>query len=119
MWIGESLFTYLLVPASAVSLFSMIWLISCFSQPINALAFASDGIHWGTSDFAYLRNVMILASLTGGILLINLDLQSPEALFYVWLIIAVWSTIRSVLGILRIWPGLGRSPFVKKQLNAN
>lgn len=111
MWFGESLFAYLLVPTAAAGLFSTIWLVSCLSQPINALAFASDGIHWGTSDFAYLRNAMILASLTGGFLLIRVDLQAPEALFNVWLIIAVWCAIRAVLGILRIWPGLGKSPF--------
>jgi multidrug resistance protein, MATE family len=112
MWISESALSYLLVPASAAELFSAIWLISCLSQPINALAFASDGIHWGTSDFSYLRNVMILASLIGGLLLFNINLQSPNALFQVWLCIAVWCGLRSLFGILRIWPGIGKSPFV-------
>lgn len=111
MWFGESFFAYLLVPASAVGLFSTVWLISCLSQPINALAFASDGIHWGTSDFAYLRNAMILASLTSGFFLMRIDLQSPDALLKVWLITAVWCAIRSVIGIIRIWPGIGTSPF--------
>lgn len=112
MWFGESIFSYLLVPVSAGGLFTGIWMISCLSQPINALAFASDGIHWGTSDFGYLRNVMILASLTGGFLLINIDIQSPDALFQVWLCIAFWCAVRSLFGILRIWPGIGKSPFV-------
>ncbi len=31
-------------------------------QPINAFAFATDGIHWGTGDFRYLRNAMLGAS---------------------------------------------------------
>jgi multidrug resistance protein, MATE family len=112
MWFGKSILSYLLVPASAAGLFASIWMISCLSQPINALAFASDGIHWGTSDFGYLRNVMILASLIGGFLLININLQSPDALFQIWLCITVWCAIRSLFGILRIWPGLGKSPFV-------
>jgi multidrug resistance protein, MATE family len=112
MWLGESVLSYLLVPASAAGLFASIWMISCLSQPINALAFASDGIHWGTSDFGYLRNVMIIASLIGFFLLFNINLQSPDALFQIWICITVWGAIRSLFGILRIWPGIGKSPFV-------
>ncbi len=43
-------------PAVVVSLAALLF------QPINAFAFATDGIHWGTGDFRYLRNAMLGAS---------------------------------------------------------
>ncbi|MCZ7668111.1 MAG: hypothetical protein M5U34_13410 [Chloroflexi bacterium] len=46
-------------------MFYAAWLMSAFIQPVNALAFVTDGVHWGTGDFAYLRNGMFVASARG------------------------------------------------------
>ncbi|MDH3800338.1 MAG: MATE family efflux transporter, partial [Desulfobacterales bacterium] len=51
MWLGQNLVVRLLLPPSAGGIFFSAWLMAVVFQPINALAFASDGIHWGTGDF--------------------------------------------------------------------
>ena len=66
----------------------------------------TDGIHWGTSDFRFLRNAMLVS--TGGAL-IALVATQPD-LDGVWIIMAAWITARTTFGIARIWPGFGRAP---------
>lgn len=95
-----------LVPPSAEDVFTAAWVASCVSQPINALSFATDGVHWGTGDFAYLRNGMIVATGAGAL---GLALVSSP-LWAIWIVTGVWIAIRAGIGMLRIWPGLGRSP---------
>jgi MATE family multidrug resistance protein len=74
------------------------------------LSFATDGIHWGTGDFRYLRNVVVLATGCGVIAIQLLDLSQPESFTRIWLIVALWILIRGLLGVLRIWPGIGKGP---------
>jgi len=99
-----------LVPEAAVGVFLPAWTMALVSQPVNALAFATDGIHWGTGDYRYLRNVVALASLSGGAAIYFLDEAAPDALTRVWIIMVFWLTVRAVFGVLRIWPGIGKSP---------
>jgi len=109
MWLGRGGVSGFLIPDSAVSVFTPAWAISALSQPISSLAFLTDGAHWGTGDYRYLRNAMIAATLTG-ILGINfIPPDSPDALFWIWVVTGVWVTVRAVFGILRIWPGIGRA----------
>lgn len=110
MLVGKGLFAVLLVPVAALGVFSGCWNVAAFMQPISALAFATDGIHWGTGDFRYLRNVVLLASGLGAAMLAALDETRSEALLWVWIITAGWIGIRTVFGVLRIWPGVGRAP---------
>ncbi len=110
MWLGESWVIALLVPPSAAALFSSAWLLAAFFQPLNALTFATDGIHWGTGDFRFLRNAVATATIAGAALLLFVDMDAPDALFWVWLITGGWITIRALLGLLRIWPGIGAAP---------
>ena len=111
MMLGKPLVISLLVPASAVLVFSVPWYIASLFQPINALSFATDGIHWGTGDFRYLRNAVMVASLCGGVALLLVPTHRPDALALVWWITGGWICIRAVFGIVRIWPGVGASPF--------
>ncbi len=97
--------------SNVMPIFSSSWILSALCQPINSLAFATDGIHWGTGDFPYLRNVMITATLIGSIAVLLIDYNQPESLFYVWLVFGLWIIIRAGFGIIRIWPGIGKSPF--------
>lgn len=113
MLLGRGWIVQLLVPAAAVSLFIPAWLAAAAIQPVNALAFVTDGVHWGTGDFRFLRNAMLLATLSaGGILLATIDETAAGALTYVWIITALWITVRAVFGVLRIWPGIGRAPLI-------
>ncbi len=110
MLLGEGIIAELLVPTMALGLFQSAWPIAALVQPLNALAFVTDGVHWGTGDFRYLRNAVVLSSLIGGAALLLINQESPAALVWVWTITALWIAIRAGLGIVRIWPGIGRAP---------
>ena len=100
-----------LVPATAAGIFLPAWAASAISQPVSSLAFLTDGVHWGTGDYRYLRNAMVVAALVGfgGIFL--LELFETDALYWVWIVVGIWVTVRAAFGILRIWPGIGNSIF--------
>ena len=107
--LGERLLAFLLVPPSAQALFLTGLLICAVTQPLNALSFVTDGIHWGTGDYAYLRNAMIAATGTGGMVLLFIDPTHTQAFAQVWLAMAVWIIIRATFGLLRVWPGIGKA----------
>ncbi len=100
----------LFVPAEAVALFAGPWWISALSQPVNGLSFGTDGIHWGTGDFRYLRNAVFTAGALGAAALLLVDIDSPAALTLVWLTAVLWVCTRAALGVLRVWPGIGAAP---------
>jgi len=100
-----------LVPAGAEALFYPAWQVAALSMPVNALSFATDGIHWGSGDYRFLRNVMVLSTAAGAAGIWMLDESLPGALTRVWIITAGWITMRAIFGMLRIWPGIGASPF--------
>ncbi len=110
MWTGRKVVTDLFVPITAAQVFLPAWGISAISQPINSLAFLTDGVHWGTGDFRYLRNAMVLASLIGMIAIWTLEEYSSSSLLWVWILIGGWNFLRGIFGVLRIWPGIGNSP---------
>ena len=109
MWLGRESIAALLVPMEAQAIFFLPWLVAILVQPVNALAFVTDGVHWGTGDFAYLRNAVILATATGSVLLLLIDTDSAMALAWIWVATAVWICVRAVLGVVRIWPGVGEA----------
>ncbi|MEM7117972.1 MAG: MATE family efflux transporter [Chloroflexota bacterium] len=114
MWLGQDWVVRVLVPTTAVSVFISPWLVAAAVQPLNAFAFLTDGVHWGTGDYRYLRNAMLAATLFASLGLVLIDPAQPNALLWVWLTTVLWILIRSILGIIRIWPGIGDSPFVTK-----
>jgi len=114
MWWGRGTVIQFLVPAASVSVFLTAWAISSVSQPLNSLAFLTDGVHWGTGDYRYLRNAMIVASAIGigGLWLV--ESKGNGSLSWVWVMIGVWISLRAAFGLLRIWPGIGKSVFQGK-----
>jgi MATE family multidrug resistance protein len=58
MLLGQDIMLALLVPATSAAFFLPAWWVSAMTQPLNAVSFATDGIHWGTGDFRFLRNVV-------------------------------------------------------------
>ncbi len=110
MLLLEGPFESLLVPRSSRSLFAAAWWIAALAQPINALSFVTDGIHWGTGDYRYLRNGMLAATTLGGLGLLLIDPRGEGTVTFVWSITAAWTAVRSGIGLVRIWPAPGRSP---------
>jgi MATE family multidrug resistance protein len=98
----------LLVPESARVAFLGAWWMAALFQPLNSLSFVTDGIHWGTSDYRFLRNAV--ATATGALLLALVEGRTGFDLTYVWLITGVWIAVRAGFGVARIWPGLGAAP---------
>lgn len=109
MLAGTNLFIALLVPPTAVALFVQGWWIAAISQPAAALTFATDGIHWGTGDYRYLRNAMIVGAVVSIGLLAVIDPSQPGAFALVWWASPLMLAIRAVFGVGRIWPGIGVS----------
>ena len=98
-----------LVPAGALPLFPAAWQLLALAQPLNAVSFVTDGIHWGTRDYTYLRNAMFAATSAGLIGIATLP-ATPDALAMIWRVTAIWIAVRAVFGVLRIWPGIGAAP---------
>jgi MATE family multidrug resistance protein len=110
LWAGEDLVAAAFVPEGARALFATAWWIAVVAQPLNALAFVTDGILWGAGDYRYMRNAMVVASVAAGLLLLSLDVTRPDVIVKVNAVIVGWIVIRAGAGLLRVWPGVGRSP---------
>jgi len=98
------------LPDEARGLAAGAWLLAALAQPISAVSFATDGIHWGAGDYAYLRRVMLSSSLLGGAALLALDASGSTTLEGIWVVTIGWLAARGLLGGLRVWPGLGAAP---------
>jgi MATE family, multidrug efflux pump len=107
---GEKIFIKFLVPPESIPVFTIAWAIAAWSQPLNAIAFATDGIHWGTGDFSYLRNGMIFATSIGLLGIYYLEISGSMNLTTIWSVTVIWILARSLAGFIRVWPGIGRSP---------
>ncbi len=110
MWVGETPLVAILVPESARNAFSAPWMVALIMQPINAMAFGTDGIHWGTSDFRFLRNATITATSVGITLLYGWALFFEQSILSIWIVTSIWIAIRVLFGMARIWPGYGNAP---------
>lgn len=110
MLVGQDLVLTVLVPLNAAEVFVPAWRVSALVQPLNAVSFATDGIHWGSGDFRFLRNVVVVVSAISFLGLSLIDPSQPTALTWIWIVTALWLGMRGAAGILRIWPGIGRAP---------
>ncbi len=108
---GQGWIQRLFVPEAAVAAFAPAWIIAAFAQPLNAFAFVTDGVHWGTGDYRYLRNAMFVSTLVSSAALFALDTGSPNLLVWMGVVQTGWIVLRGILGTARIWPGVGRTPF--------
>lgn len=100
----------LFVPDSAIAVFVPAWIVAALMQPISAFAFTTDGIHWGTGDYPYMRNAMITACTFGVGALWLIDTNDGNGLLWVWIVTLIWMGMRGVLGVIRVYPGIGDAP---------
>ncbi len=111
MWLGRGLVSDLLVPAASLAIFMPAWAVSAASQPFNSLAFLTDGAHLGTGDYRFLRNAMLAATVMGVAAIWGAEYLAASSLVWIWVATALWVIVRGAFGILRIWPGIGKSDF--------
>jgi hypothetical protein len=54
---------------------------------------------------------MVSATVIAGIFLYTISPNQANALDLVWWATSLWILVRAIFGILRIYPGVGNSPF--------
>ena len=111
---AEDWMSALFVPPVAAALFPVPWRVAAAIQPVSGVTFGTDGVHFGTGDFGFLRNSVLLALAAGGAVVLWVDPASPRALDLVWSSFALWSGVRAVLGTVRVWPGFGAAPLAAR-----
>ncbi|KAG9454346.1 hypothetical protein H6P81_007250 [Aristolochia fimbriata] len=75
-------------------------LFVCASQPINALAFVFDGLHYGVSDFSYAAvAMMVVGAISSAVLLYA---PSSFGLPGVWSGLTIFMTLRMAAGFWRL-----------------
>lgn len=107
--LAEPAVAALLVPPEARGVFAGAWPVFALLQPLAAVSFLTDGVHWGTGDFGWLRNGM-LASTAVGLLALEVIDPTGGSLVQVWWATGLWLAVRSAFGVVRIWPGWGTAP---------
>lgn len=110
MWLGEPWIAALIVPPAAQYAFSGPWFIAWIMQPVNALAFGTDGIHWGTADFRFLRNATTISTLVGVLVLFGWGAVFGQSIESIWMVTAIWIVLRVIFGVSRVWPGSKKAP---------
>ncbi|XP_054811189.1 protein DETOXIFICATION 42 isoform X1 [Prosopis cineraria] len=81
------------------------------TQPINSLAFVSDGVNFGASDFAYSAFSMVVVAIVSiGFLLM---LSSAGGFIGIWVALTLYMSLRAFAGFLRIGTGSGPWGFLR------
>ncbi|KAJ9189441.1 hypothetical protein P3X46_000734 [Hevea brasiliensis] len=86
------------------------------SQPMNALAFIFDGLHYGVSDFPYAARSMMLVGAISSVFL----LYAPPVIGLpgVWLGLALFMGLRTAAGFIRLLSKSGPWWFLHKDLHS-
>ncbi|WCJ39997.1 MATE efflux family protein [Euphorbia peplus] len=85
------------------------------SQPLNALAFIFDGLHYGVSDFPYAASSMMVTGVICSAFL--LYAPSVAGLQGVWSGLALFMALRTAAGFFRLLSKSGPWWFMHKDLN--
>lgn len=79
---------------SVLVLFSSVFWMVLFMQPVNAIAFMFDGIFKGLGEAKYLRNVLLYATFLGFTPVLLLGDHLGYKLHAIWVAFFVWMIIR-------------------------
>ncbi|GAB2762040.1 MATE family efflux transporter [Salinimicrobium soli] len=81
--------------STVLVLFSSVFWMVLFMQPINAIAFMFDGIFKGLGEAKYLRNVLLAATFLGFTPVLLIGDYFGLNLYAIWIAFFVWMLIRS------------------------
>ncbi|PKA82996.1 putative MATE family efflux protein [Ulvibacter sp. MAR_2010_11] len=84
-----------------LTIFYGMFFMVLISQPINALAFTFDALFKGLGEMAYLRNVLLGATLIGFIPVLYLAHYMDWGLIGIWLAILVWISYRAIALLIK------------------
>ncbi|XP_059063596.1 protein DETOXIFICATION 44, chloroplastic isoform X2 [Cryptomeria japonica] len=84
------------------------------TQPLNALAFVFDGLHYGVSDFAYATYSMIVVGTISSVWLVVAP--SSLGLGGVWIGLGLFMGLRMVAGFLRLGAKSGPWYFLRQDM---
>lgn len=87
--------------ASVLVLFSSVFWMVLFMQPVNAIAFMFDGIFKGLGEAKYLRNVLLSATFLGFTPVLLLSDYFGLKLYGIWIAFFVWMIIRSAALVIK------------------
>ncbi len=80
---------------SVLVLFTSVFWMVLFMQPVNAVAFMFDGIFKGLGEAKYLRNVLLFATFLGFTPVLLIGDYFGLQLYAIWIAFFVWMLIRS------------------------
>lgn len=81
--------------AAVVDIFDGIFWLVVITQPINALAFAFDGIYKGLGHTKYLRNLLVGATLLGFTPVVLAFHYISPSLLGIWIAFLIWMAVRA------------------------
>ncbi len=81
--------------APVLLLFTSVFWMVLFMQPVNAIAFMFDGIFKGLGEAKYLRNVLLAATFLGFTPVLLIGDYFGLKLYAIWIAFFVWMLIRS------------------------
>lgn len=87
--------------AHVLSIFYAMFFMVILSQPLNALAFTLDAIFKGLGEMAYLRNVLLGATLLGFLPFLYLFMYLDWGLIGIWGALLTWIGYRAIALIIK------------------
>lgn len=87
--------------AHVLSIFYAMFFMVILSQPLNALAFTLDAIFKGLGEMAYLRNVLLGATLLGFLPFLYLFMYLDWGLIGIWGALLTWIAYRAIALIIK------------------
>ncbi|MCA1752579.1 MAG: MATE family efflux transporter [Flavobacteriales bacterium] len=87
--------------AAVIDAFDSIFWLVIIAQPINAVAFAYDGIFKGLGEMKYLRNLLAVATILGFLPVAVWFHYTRPGLTGIWVAFTVWMVIRAAAPVVR------------------
>jgi Na+-driven multidrug efflux pump len=87
--------------AAVINAFDTVFWWVIIAQPINAVAFAYDGIFKGLGEMKYLRNLLAAATILGFLPVAVWFHNAQPGLTGIWVAFTVWMIIRAVAPVIR------------------